>query len=118
MDTTSESPSVERRHHQRVAFSSSATLQAIRREPIPVRTRNISVGGISVLASHELAVDTACKIHVAIPARNGDVVAVELLARVVSSNFNRIEGGFMLGFQFVNLSASVAATIARFMQSR
>ena len=53
-----------------------------------------------------------------IPDRSGDVVTVELLARVVSSNFNRIEGGFMVGFQFVHLTASVAATIARYMQSR
>ena len=118
MNTNSENPRAERRHHQRVAFNSSATLQTIGAKPISVRTRNISVGGISVFVSHDLATDTRCKIYVSIPDGKNDPVAVELLARVVNSDFNRIEGAFMLGCEFINLTANVAAIIARFMHSR
>ena len=117
MNTNSESPRAERRHHQRVTFNSNATLQTQGARPISVRTRNISVGGISILFSQDLAMDTRCKIHVTIPDGNSDPIAVELLARVVNSNFNKIEGAFMLGFEFINLTASVAAIIARFMHS-
>jgi c-di-GMP-binding flagellar brake protein YcgR len=118
MNTTPQSPKAERRHHQRVAFNSNATVQTIGATPMAVRTRNISVGGLCVLTSHDMATDTRCKIHVTIPDGNSDAVAVELLARVVNSNFNRIEGAFMVGFEFINLTASVAAIIARFMHSR
>ncbi|MFM2447693.1 MAG: PilZ domain [Pseudomonadota bacterium] len=118
MDTNLNSPKVERRHHQRVAFNSDATLQTIGAKPISVRTRNISVGGLSVLTSQDLATDTRCKIHVAIPDGSSNTNPVELVARVVSCNYNKIEGGFMLGCEFVNLTANVAATIARFMHSR
>jgi c-di-GMP-binding flagellar brake protein YcgR len=118
MDTIPETPKVERRHHQRVAFNSDATLQTIGATPMPVRTRNISVGGISLLVSKDLAMDTRCKIHVTIPDGNSEAIAVELLARVVNSNFNKIEGAYMLGCEFINLTANVAAIIARFMHSR
>ncbi len=118
MNTIPESPKVERRHHQRVAFNSNATLQTKGAKPISVRIRNISVGGLGVLASQALAMDTRCKIHVAIPDGNSDAIPVELLVRVVNSDFNRIEGAFMLGCEFINLTASVAAIIARFMHSR
>lgn len=118
MNTIPESPRVERRHHQRVTFNSNATLQTMGAKPISVHTRNISVGGIGVLTSQDLATDTRCKIHVAIPDGNGDAIPVELLARVMNCNFNKIEGAYMLGCEFTNLTASVAATIARFMHSR
>jgi c-di-GMP-binding flagellar brake protein YcgR len=118
MNTNPDNPKVERRHHQRVAFNSNATLQTIGAKPISVRIRNISVGGLGVLASQEIATDTRCKIHVAIPDGSSDAIPVELVARVVSSNYNKIEGAFMLGCEFVNLTANVAATIARFMHSR
>ena len=118
MNTNSDNPKVERRHHQRVAFNSDATLQTIGAKAIAVRTRNISVGGLSVLTSQEIAPDTRCKIHVAIPDSSSDAIPVELVARVVSCNYNKIEGGFMLGCEFINLTANVAATIARFMHSR
>lgn len=118
MNTIPEQPRVERRHHRRVAFNSNATLQTIGSTPIAVRTRNISVGGVGILASQPLTADTRCKIHVAIPDGNSDAIPIELLARVVSSDYNKIEGAFMLGFEFINLTASAAATIARFMHSR
>lgn len=118
MNTNSDNPKVERRHHQRVAFNSDATLQTIGVKPIAVRTRNISVGGLSVLTSQEIAPDTRCKIHIAIPDDSSDAIPVELVARVVSCNYNKIEGGFMLGCEFINLTANAAATIARFMHSR
>lgn len=114
----SESPKVERRHHQRVAFNSNATLQTMGAMPVAVRIRNISVGGLGILASHDLAMDTRCKIQVALPDGNDSTLPVELLARVVNSNYNKIEGAFMLGCEFINLKANVAAVIARFMHSR
>lgn len=118
MNTVPERPIVERRHHQRVAFNSDATLQTVGSKPVPVRTRNISVGGIALLASQALEKDTRCKIHVAIPNGQTDATPVELLVRVVNSDFNRIEGAYMVGCEFINLTATVAAIIARFMHSR
>ena len=116
MSSSPESPSIERRHHQRVVFNGTATLQ-VQSTEMPVRTRNVSVGGISVLASHEVPTDTGCIVHVAIPDGDGEK-RVALQARVVNSTFNKIEGGFMVSLQFIKLSANVAATIARFMKSR
>jgi len=108
----------ERRQHQRVAFNAAAELQTKPAMRLPIRTRNISLGGLSVLHTVELAPETRCIVHAVIPESRGDSTPVQLRGRVVNCQFNKIEGGFMVSLQFIDLSASVAATIARFMHGR
>jgi hypothetical protein len=109
---------LERRHHQRVAFNGPAKLQMHGLEKIVVRTRNISVGGLSLVSSLNILPGTLCTIHVSIPDGTGKPAEAEFQTRVANSTFNSIEDGYLIGLSFVDLSAKLAATIARFMKSR
>lgn len=109
--------SVERRHHRRVVLHGPAQLQIQGGPSTPIRTLNISVGGLSAVASVNPGSDAQCLVHIDIPEKGGGATPTELSAQVVQSAFSKIDDGYIVNFKFINLTASAAARIARFMAS-
>ena len=108
----------ERRQFERVAFRGIAYLIVAGHPPLEVRTFDIGLGGIGIVASGNPPANLSCTVRVAIPVRPCGTATIELRANVVHSILSGNEDGFKIGLQFVHLPASAESTIKEFLRTR
>ncbi len=108
--------SVERRQHERKSLRSSAQLVLPNQAPLEVRTVDLSVGGMGVVAAANLAPRLTCLVRVVVPLKPKGVTVIEAQAQVAHGVLSSSHAGFLVGLQFVGISAATAAAIKQFMQ--
>ncbi len=101
----------DRRAHDRHPFRTSARLVLADGRELPARTLDLGKGGTGVVADINLAVGTALKVRMRLPARPSGSAAFEALATVANCALAGSEGGFRIGLEFVSLDAASLAAI-------
>ena len=85
-------------------------------ERLVVRTIDISLTGLAVVAGMNPLAGTVLEIELALPVRPKSLVPIKSSARVVYAVFSASEGGFKIGLVFTQLSAQQAQAILIFVQ--
>lgn len=106
----------ERRQHARVVLRSTAYLLLSGHSPIEVRTFDIGIGGIGIVAPANPPANLSCTIRVTIPVKPQGSTSFEVQAKVVNSVLSGSEDGFRVGLQFINLSSTAESAILRLLQ--
>ncbi|NUZ05389.1 PilZ domain-containing protein [Piscinibacter koreensis] len=107
----------ERRKQERRTLRANAALRLSGATPVVVRTLDLSVGGMGVVAAINPPAGSRCTIGIASPAQPRGAIAVEIDAVVVHSIFSSRESGFKIGLQFGDLTQSAADAINRYLGS-
>lgn len=110
------SSGIEQRVHLRKALRVNAELIAPGAPVFPVRTMDISAGGIGVIASLNPPSGLHVIVRMRIPARAGAPLPVEVAAQVTHSVFMTTENGFKVGLRFVEPAPAVSAAVAQFLK--
>lgn len=107
---------IERRDSERRAFRSTAYILLANREPIPVRTVDISPSGLGIVASANPPPQTFCVMRISIPRRStGLAQTFNVQTRVVHSVLSREHDGFKIGLVFIEPSDVVVTAIRDFL---
>lgn len=106
------------RQHLRKPLRTSALLSSTALPTLTVRTLDISLGGMGIVASANLIMRVRCTALLTIPTRNYGSTQLRLEAAVAHCVFTGAEDGFKIGLQFTVLSAEAEAAIAQYLQAR
>src|SRR5664279_5069732 len=109
--STTTPPGPERRQYKRAALRGIAHLVLTGHPSIEVRTVDISVGGMGIVASANPPAGLACVIRVVIPVKPRGTTTVEVQAKVAHSIFSHGAGGFLIGLEFSQLSAEAKSAV-------
>lgn len=107
----------EQRNHLRKMFRSAAQIRTPNGELLQVHTLDISVGGLSVVASVNPKPNTTYIVYFNIPIKPFGRITAEAQAMVVHSIFSSSESGFRIGLQFNKLSPEAYAAITQFVNA-
>lgn len=107
----------DRRQYIRRTFRSTAYLVFPQRDPIPVQTFDISLGGVGIVAPVNPPPKTECDILLNIPSGSSSIVKMQVPSQVMHSVFSSSENGFKVGFRFTTMPQGLTAAILRFMRT-
>lgn len=110
-------PSNDRRQNERKPLRTTSYLRLPGARPVAVRSVDIGIGGISVIAAANPPAKTSCVIRVGLPAGALGIKLVEVQASVLHSVFSGREDGFKVGLNFVSLSAEARQAISSYLSS-
>jgi c-di-GMP-binding flagellar brake protein YcgR len=82
-----------------------------------VRTFDIGIGGVGIIAPANLPALLSCRVRIAVPVKGHGSTTVEAQAKVVHSVLSGSEDGFRIGLQFVDLPPVALAAIKQFLLS-
>lgn len=105
----------EQRQHSRRLFRTTAQLVVPGSAPFPVRTLDISVGGLAILATVRPPQGLNCRVLLSLSLRGQGPVAMALPVTVAHSIFAKGEEGVKVGLSFNSLEPDVAAMIQQFV---
>jgi len=80
-----------------------------------VRTTDISVEGLGIVASANPRNGTSFKIQVALPTRPKGTMTFEASVRVVDSILAADQDGFRIGLMFISIAPEIEAAIREFV---
>ena len=107
----------DRRLHLRKPLRVNAQLLLAGHPAQIVRTANITLGGMSILALVNLPLRAHCSLLFALPRKGGAAKNIQVEASVLHGIFSDNEGGFIkIGLQFKTLSAEAAQAIQAFLK--
>ncbi len=115
---TANSASAERRVHERRTLHGTALLLLPGNKTMEVRTADISVGGIGIIAEANPRLGSSFTIRVTLPRKPRGNCSFKVGVRVMHSVFASTEGGFKIGLQFLQLDALGAAAIDEYLHDR
>ncbi len=106
----------ERRQQQRKALRANAELLLQGAPPIPVRTLDISIGGIGVVSGLNLPQSAPCVIRLAAPGQSRGVPTIRIDAIIMHSIFTIRHDGFMIGLRFGDdLSPEAVEAVTKYL---
>lgn len=105
----------DRRRENRKVFRGPAQLLLPNREVQRVRTLDISLGGIGIVASSNLPKDAVCEIKFRAPLLGNRVEMLVARGRIAYSILSGKENGFLVGLQFTDIPPGTQALIRRFV---
>ena len=105
----------ELRQHARRVLRTTAQLIVAGSPPFPVRTLDISAGGMAILATVQPPRGLNCTVLLSLPQTGREPVVVELPVTVAHSIFARGEEGVKVGLSFNGLAPDNAAVIQKFV---
>lgn len=94
-------PGDERRHNERRSLRGIALLLRPGQPDIPVRTLDISLGGLAIVASANPKPGLSFTIRVQLPMVKKSVFTFDAEVRVMHSVFRNVDGGFKVGLRFL-----------------
>lgn len=115
--TEPAAPNANRREHERKLFRSKGHLILFGEAVREVRTFDLSIAGVGVIASSNLQPETPCLVRLVIPVKTGGSNLFEIPARVIHAVFSSGEDGFKVGLRFVSLTPEMAQAILRYLNS-
>ena len=105
----------ERRRSARKLFRKTAYLLFAGHPPIPVRTLDLSVHGLSVVGAVNPSQHATCVCQFGIPVMPAGNFRIEVQATVVESILSGSDGGFRIGLQFSTITTEVSEAIKKFL---
>lgn len=105
----------ERRITERKTLRTRATIILGQTQAFEVRTLDMSVGGMGIVAQANPRPGTLMAIRFMLPLKPTGHVAFEAKAKVAHSVYSASEQGFKIGLSFIELSPEAAAAAARFV---
>lgn len=105
----------ELRQHARRVLRTTAQLVVAGSPPFPVRTLDISVGGMAILATVQPPRGLNCTVLLTLPQTGREPVAMSLPVTVAHSIFARGEEGVKVGLSFNGLAPDKVAVIQKFI---
>lgn len=106
------------RQHERKPIRTSALLSSSALPTLTVRTVDIALGGLCIIAPANLVTRARCDVLFTLPTRDYTSVQLRLEAAVVHCIFSGIDEGFRVGLRFTAVSAEVEAAIAQYLLIR
>jgi len=107
----------ERRRFSRKILIAIAELSLDNETSIIAQTRDISTGGLLVVANANVRPNTDVSIRFGIPVKDFVPIPVQVAVTVVYCTYSGIERGFKLGMRFSHISHSSAHLIERYINS-
>lgn len=106
----------EQRQHRRRVLQTTARLTLPGRPPFEVRTTNVSLGGLGIVAAANPPANLVMRVQLALPSTGANQLqVVEFNGRVVHSVLSRRYGGFSIGLAFVDPSPSVLRAVSAYI---
>ncbi|NML15796.1 PilZ domain-containing protein [Azohydromonas caseinilytica] len=106
---------LDRRQVDRKAFRSLGLLRLPSRQVLEVRTVDISVGGMGVVAPWNLQRDLCCDIRLRAPVMSAGMDFLVLRCRVAHSILSGKADGFMIGLEFLDPPAAVLDVVRQYV---
>lgn len=105
----------ERRRHERRALRVSARIHLSGGQVFEIRTFDISLGGLAIVASAAPRPGTVFRVVVGLPLKNRGEVTIDAEAQVLHSFYSNTEGAYIVGLRFAALDPVAANAIAYFV---
>jgi c-di-GMP-binding flagellar brake protein YcgR len=105
----------DRRRDERRIYRSGAVWTPVGMAPVQVRTLDISVGGIALVAAFNPPVGCLCLVRFTLPGREGPFT-VETSGGVARSVFSSTDDGFRVGLYFDPLSDEATRALQRYVR--
>ena len=105
----------ELRQHARRVLRTTAQLVVAGSPPFPVRTLDISAGGMAIIATVQPPRGLHCTVLLSLPQTGREPVAMALPVTVAHSIFSSGEEGVKVGLSFNALPPDAAALVQRFV---
>jgi c-di-GMP-binding flagellar brake protein YcgR len=105
----------ERRQGDRKLFRGPAQLLLPTREVLRVRTLDISLGGIGLVAPSNLPRDAVCDVKFRAPLMGDRVEMLVARGRIAYSILSGKENGFLVGLQFTDIPPAALALIRSYV---
>lgn len=106
----------EQRQHRRRVLQTTAQVSIPGHPPFEVRTTDVSLGGLGIVAGANPPSKLIVKVRLQLPQlRTGKAVSVEFEGRVVHSVLSRRYGGFSIGLAFVEPDPTVLKAVAGYI---
>ncbi len=106
----------ERREQMRRTFRRNATLLLPAGVEVTVRTLDISLGGLGIVAAANPPNGLVCGIRLPLTGRRGEPVALELRVRATQGVFSAADHGFKVGLAFVAPDAAQQRLLREFLE--
>lgn len=106
----------EKRTHERVTLRTQATILLSDKKTIKVRTLDIALGGMAVVADGNPNPGVIFNIQLTLPLREDTPTLFEAKVRVAHSVLSGKEGGFKIGLQFIELSNAAESVLEQFLE--
>lgn len=106
----------DQRKHDRRVYRTTARILFGPNQVVEVRTTDISMGGMGIVASANPKIGTTFTIHVLVPVKPEGVMPVEARVEVVHSVLASDEGAFKIGLEFKSLSAAAETALKRYFE--
>lgn len=101
----------ERRKTERKSLRTRATVILGQTQAFEVRTLDLSMGGMAIVAQANPKPGMELVIRFMVPLKPVGYTAFEARARVVHSVFSSSESGFKVGLSFIGLSAAASSAV-------
>ncbi len=105
----------ERRQFERCKYRADARLLIAGMQVIQIRTQDLSVGGMAVIALHNPEPGTLASVQFPLKFAGRKPVHIDAMITVMHSVYSGDHAAFKLGLRFNGLSPNVSELIARFV---
>lgn len=105
----------EKRSHERRPMRTPVELLLPGRPALAMRSTDISVGGIGLMASASAPIGLELTLRIALPLGRAGTQAFEVRARVQHSVFSSRDDGFRIGMVFLKPSDRLVVAIGDFL---
>jgi len=109
--------SVEKRANMRHALRTRGTLFFTGNQPIPIRTLEISLGGMSVVSEISIPVKIMGQLEINVPVGKGNFEKMQVNIQIMHCIFCNKEDGFKIGLVFIKPPANLTTAIQKIFKS-
>jgi len=106
----------DKRTHERVTLRTQAMVLLSDSKAIKVRTLDIALGGMAIVADGNPNSGVIFNIRLALPLRSDTPPLFEAKVQVAHSVLSGKEGGFKIGLQFIELSDAAKFVLEQFLE--
>jgi c-di-GMP-binding flagellar brake protein YcgR len=108
---------IENRSQARRSLRTRGTLLFTGNQPIPIRTLDVSLGGLCLVADIAIPAKIMGQLEINLPLGNGNFEKMQVSIQVVYSIFCNKEDGFRLGVLFVKPPRNLIVVIQKMFKS-
>jgi c-di-GMP-binding flagellar brake protein YcgR len=106
---------MDQRAHERKPLRIQVELAMAGRPAVALRTTDISVGGIGLVAAANPPAGLVAELRLPLPQRGGGLQVFSVKVRVQHSVFSARENGFRIGMAFVQPSDALVVAVGEYL---